>query len=481
MMKIFISSKNKKIDRYIDKKDTVALCKYLQDPDYNIRQKAVVGLVDMGDNSLKALYDLSVQPNIHFNSVQSSHRNIADSIVKIIKDRPELLAPATSHTNKYIRWHAVMALGKHKGPQIISTLTKAIYDSFDHVRAQAFIALRESASSDAIIPLILAMNYGDKDIAKSGKNEFINLMRKFNEPEAILISLYNSQNNPQVKESIIKHLLERGNLNDAEFLIQALRNNDNEHIQRSIIEILGDLGKKKAIQPLMEIFEEENMYLKLAAIEAIIKLNGFESAKLLLEYLDDPKTYVQHRVIGYLANFKEDQVAESLVAYINKKGALSESALKAAKTLVAIGNAKGSKGIDSIIDALFTEMWNNDQLFKQCEFFGDYKDLILKSSGYVISDIRQGGDSKNYRINYSKYSFDSVNSLCEINTKISSNILHKVLQLKDINVEVGQTCFETLQGKIGYQEERNMAKKELDKRGNPSYEPEIYLQEDWKI
>jgi hypothetical protein len=106
--------------------------------------------------------------------------------------------------------------------------------------------------------------------------------------------------------------------------------------------------------------------------------------------------------------------------------------------------------------------------------FGDYTELVVEAAA------RSEPKDKTYEM-----SEEAVKKLCEINTPISSNILHKVSAKSDYLVFRGHDEINTdypVYDRINFEPQREMARNELGKRGNPPYDPKVYLDRDaWKL
>lgn len=106
--------------------------------------------------------------------------------------------------------------------------------------------------------------------------------------------------------------------------------------------------------------------------------------------------------------------------------------------------------------------------------FGDYTELIMKVSA------KSEPKHETYRI-----SEEAVKELCEIHTLVSCNILHKVMGKSDYLVFRGHDEINTdypIYDTISFEPQREKARNELVKRGNPPYDPKIYIDKDaWKL
>jgi len=118
-----------------------------------------------------------------------------------------------------------------------------------------------------------------------------------------------------------------------------------------------------------------------------------------------------------------------------------------------------------------------EYLEKYTPLFHDYTSYILKLAGY-----------KAYCAGYQFYypmeeQIDCVQELCKITSPISTNILWLTKGLGTIEVidqasEFGRVSKQ----KLDFEPVKKIARKELEKRGNPEYQPDAYLEDRvWKI
>jgi hypothetical protein len=124
--------------------------------------------------------------------------------------------------------------------------------------------------------------------------------------------------------------------------------------------------------------------------------------------------------------------------------------------------------------ALETQSGIEYQTEKMRHILGDYTELIVRAS--AKGELKE----ETYEM-----SMEAVKELCEINTPISSNILHKISAKADWLVFRGHDEINTdypVYDRTSFEPQREMARNELLKRGNPPYDPKIYLDRDaWKL
>jgi len=211
---------------------------------------------------------------------------------------------------------------------------------------------------------------------------------------------------------------------------------------------LPELGEP-AVEPLIEALKYkdwyEDWYVREEAAEALGKIGDIRAVKPLIEALKDEYRYVR---------------------------------LKAAKALGKIGDIRA---VEAVIKSLFefpSELRYSSSLIN---LFGDYTDLILKACSYRRIERSRDRDSVSYDYDLQE-AIAATKRLCDIRTPISSNILLLIAKRRDIEVISGYSCAIECKGTLSFKSQRKIAKEELERRGNPPYEPSAYLKKEaWKL
>lgn len=113
------------------------------------------------------------------------------------------------------------------------------------------------------------------------------------------------------------------------------------------------------------------------------------------------------------------------------------------------------------------------------KLLGDYTDLILDIFAWELASYSE--DTSQLQLYMSRCS-KAVQQLCEIRTPISSNILHKILKIEELDVTFHHDSIQKTWESLDFKGNQQMAKDELRQRGNPRYDPSAYLDERaWKL
>ena len=112
-----------------------------------------------------------------------------------------------------------------------------------------------------------------------------------------------------------------------------------------------------------------------------------------------------------------------------------------------------------------------------------YNEIIFNCFAYQ----QKSSGTSTYQTYYS-YSNDfaviSVIKLTKIYTRISDNILNLITQIRDRQVQILANYYDEYYAEyklLSFENIRKIATEELARRGNPTYDPSIYLnEEEWK-
>jgi len=326
---------------------------------------------------------------------------------------------------------------------------------------------------------------------------------------------------------------------DVEGLIKALKHRD-KNVQKNAIEALGDIGDTRSVKPLIEVLRDEDgkvrkeatmalekirapfikalkdgdVFIRMNMAESIVKI-GELAVEPLIQALKDENVNVQIKAVESLGKIGDKRAVGPLISLLENKDIGGEAAKalgkigdkRAVEPLIqalrhgrfpemaaeALGEIGDLRAAEAVIGWLFMECLDMTSIKHKSRLnpfegalgnlFGDYKDLIIKALTYVqVRNAIDYGNIAHYE--YGLYERDDpIRKLCEIPTQISSNILHKVSQKTDVNVELSYSSVHGYKyGTLSFESQRETAKSELKRRGNPPYDSSAYLDENaWKI
>jgi len=251
---------------------------------------------------------------------------------------------------------------------------------------------------------------------------------------------------------------------------------------------LGRIGDVRAVEPLIEAMKDDNEHVKDAAREALQEIRDPEAVKPLIQALKDEQPYVRKGAAKALGKLGDSQAVNPLIQFLNDEALadrwqklaqrypeqaerdFADFCCSAIEDLGSIGDLRAAEGI---MNWLFEYASDYFPALGFKSLFGDYTDLILKAS-LKCPRSRDRSD-------------EAIHELCGIHNQISNNVLHKICQKEDylvekyihsdINHDYGIST-----KTISFESQRNTARKELQRRGNPPYDPSAYLKKDaWKL
>jgi HEAT repeat protein len=309
-------------------------------------------------------------------------------------------------------------LGKRPGPHAIEPLLEALEIKDEHVRQAAARALGQLGDSRAVEPLIRAirLRYGDSRVAVA---ESLGKLGDVRAVPSLIESLgYDRGNERRAAAEALARLgepkwqeLVRGDSEDyarlagsddrraVETVVRALWGDDSKLAAKALItlgpravtplirvldqsynyraaEVLGILGDKRAVEPLIKTLADRKAGGRAVAAEALGKLRDARAITPLIEILRDEAWSVRKAAATVLGTFGDDRAVEPLIkllrddnkevrkASVESLGQLGDA--RAVEPLVelagdfhvgevaaeALGKLRDSRAVDALIQAL---------------------------------------------------------------------------------------------------------------------------------
>lgn len=510
------------IDKLAQKGNVKRLCQLLNSDDKNTRDKAREALIGLGKTSLQTVLSELEKPNREFGVLESLHDAVAQIVAGILREDAEGLIGLSGHDNPFLRRHLIEALAHHEDPRVLGILYAAARDENPALRNTAIRILGECGDENSIISLIRAHFWIDSITVSHARTAISRLLRRLGDParameyafslkeakesriQAFILDYFSKadagassgslllmldENDEKNRSKIVRDLGKKKVREAVPALLKILETRQTKASKDTleslflgeVIHALTDIGDPRAVEPLQAILNKKTSGLKRAAFNALKSLNSFKTPEILMKLLNEKDELLADEAIALLVNFYTPDVAEALTRYLKNQLQISywkvgSQPFKAAEALITIGHPKGAEGVAFLIDWLFQREWNDDKFFAHAECFGDYKELLLRASKYLPKKVIKGGDSNSYQVRYENHSLEAVKALCGIHSPVSSNILHKVLGKTNVEVEVRHTEFGSEYEELKFDLERELAKQALQDRGDPAYDPGIYVQ-----
>jgi HEAT repeat protein len=131
-------------------------------------------------------------------------------------------------------------------------------------------------------------------------------------------------------------------------LLEALR--DEGLVRIGAIEVLGEIGDARAVEPLILTLNADKTEVRIAAIEALGRLGDVRAVDPLLSMLGEEEASVREAAVRTLGNFKEDRILDPLIARLKDRA--DEVRVEAVK---ALGSSGDTRSIEPLAAALLDE------------------------------------------------------------------------------------------------------------------------------
>jgi HEAT repeat protein len=154
-------------------------------------------------------------------------------LVQLVEDRTAELIVLLEDENPAVRYNAVLGLAKRDDPDVQSAMRSSLKDPHETVRVYAGLALAERRDTAAVVPLISALQTSSTSVLE--------------EPEALRSRLATRYT---LRNQVIRALGDLGDKRAVEPLIHALRSSVGNWEQEEMISALAQLGDRRAIEPL---------------------------------------------------------------------------------------------------------------------------------------------------------------------------------------------------------------------------------------
>jgi HEAT repeat protein/predicted RNA-binding Zn-ribbon protein involved in translation (DUF1610 family) len=342
----------------------------------------------------------------------------------------------------------------------IDDLIRALKHEDPGVREKAIVALGELGDDRAVEPLVRASLHVNYDTSERA----VDALRKIGDARVVGL------------------------------LSQALKEYQNDHVRQKAAEVLGELGDARAVEPLILALFDTDSWVEMNAAETLGKIGDVRAVRHLVDKLkSSPDDLVREAAAKGLAKIRDGSVVVPLVQAFK-----DEYDKKITEIIVGSLIERGDlRGAETIISYLFAHpllgvpCWEDTGINALKNLLGDYYVPIIKASQVkkttrtTVKDWEHSVDEFDYDLRESN---EGLSELIKIHTQISSNILHKISERGDLEVETSYTEYlygPTPQfytsGILSFESQRKRARSELDRRGNPSYDPSAYLKKEaWK-
>jgi len=279
-----------------------------------------------------------------------------------------------------------------------------------------------------------------------------------------------------VRREAANALVNIGDARAVEPLIKALKDKDKDVRERAA-RALVKIGGVKAVEPFIKALKDKDIYARYEAMGAICKI-GKPAVEPLLEALVDEDCNVRQGAAKVLGNIGDIRAVEPLIKVLKNKDPYVTSS-----AVYALGVLGDARAIAPILDVLFSEPGD----------FGKDSDIVcalLKLASTSDSAISRktmrdaidaaGHDSPNYSNGVERYrkrkSNAAIRRLCSDKSSVVNNLLILISRKEDVVYEESvPEPYNYIEYRVNFEEQRQMAIDELERRGSPSYDPSAFL------
>ena len=320
-----------------DKKVILAFLEKISDPSWIVRKQAKRALIEQGDSIYQIIQE-------YFQSCSSQQKYECIKLIPLIlREKAFTLFQRMleSDRNGVFKPYICAGLGEVKNENSLKTLLGLLDDESMVVRQESIKAL--SNWGREVVPHVLAIfPTASKDTRLSMMNllgrvlglEVVKLVHeKFGQPtqdtKYYLLTALGEVRDPSVITELLPFIKDESifiqdyahriivqlGVHAVDPLLACLDTEDEDLIIQ-VLKILGVIGSKEALRPLLFLIDNsKNTLVRTCAIEAISKLQKFELiAGLLLLKLDDKDLSIRHTIVENLARQPRKAFLKELVS-----------------------------------------------------------------------------------------------------------------------------------------------------------------------
>jgi HEAT repeat protein len=303
----------------------------LNDSDHRVRLKTAQVLKE-AKNDLSVIID-----NIISAYKNEDQLEIKTALIELMgvsgskKTLDFLINIFNENENDFIRQEAIEALSLLGFSETLPVIIKALKDSTVNVRYAAADALRWINSDEKIQPLLEALNDNDS-LVRSSAAWSLGTSKKNDLIISSLILALQKDEDEYVRYNIMKTMEELRDDRFVPILFETIKNDEEIKNRLRAIEILGEIGSKKAITGLIELFKNTNSMVIKNKINFAMRLADKDSAEEFKKLKDDElrkrNELVHQKEIDALVDYRINELHKILLNYNSMSVGLFSGLLK---------------------------------------------------------------------------------------------------------------------------------------------------------
>lgn len=128
-------------------------------------------------------------------------------------------------------------------------------------------------------------------------------------------------------------------------------------VVRQMVALLGDIKEPLAIKPLTEAYGHPNIKVKKEVLKSLVKIPSGETARIIVEALDEEDTSLKCQAIISLGAIKHRPAIGALGAIVLKRETFSDNQDPCKEAIKALGMIGDPAGADFLKELLFRKVW----------------------------------------------------------------------------------------------------------------------------
>lgn len=317
----------------------------LKDERPEVRRLAIATLNQLGDKSAEsALIEASGDPDelVRAEATGALTRCGTKASVPTLVER-------LHDESVLVRTAAAGALGVLADPSLIPVLIKALDDPDWHVRAQVVMTLSAAAGADTeftaqVIEPIAAKLQDEYALVRDRAADVLARPKDEKAIAALVRAIVSEHRDARfhAHEAII-----RSKAASALPQLMEHRNHANPEVREKIIRIFGRIGGPEQVAPVIEALNDKDSVVRLAAVEALRKMEERGAIDTLKAMAADPDAHVRARVARTMGDLGDRSAVPKLVELLRDPNGFVRGA--AAEALGKLGDRSATHALIEVL------------------------------------------------------------------------------------------------------------------------------------
>jgi len=502
----------------------------LRDRNYYTEKVAVEALVKFGNAAVEPLIAALEDQDRRYNVARAlgqigdaraaeplvtrlkhdAHQEVVDALIKIGNAAVEPLIAVLKYHISDVRRRAIEALGQIGDARAVEPLIAVLKDQDIGIRMTTAEALGQIADKRAIKPLVALLkdNYcyvrhpaakaldslgwqpqsdaqcALRAVALENWDEAANFgMAAIN---AFLVAL--KDDSPSKQYEIQKKAQEAlktkiGNASIEPLIRELKKINTNDRHRRPICEALALFGKASIPRLVRELtHDDSNVRANATHALGLMGTTALEILPNLIECLSDPELRVRRSAAEAIGNLGPE--AKEAVPHLIKVWCIPDEFDYSSLNVIDKMKIEDPRIINPLLQYLFSSPHENrNDAYRKAH---SVLTAVVPCSALTKETVPLILEAACFEHWSSSYEHDDINvkasdaaiqQLCALKLPVTNNVLHLITQKRDVSVTIYAGCGGggSWEEKVSFQNQRVIAQAELKKRGDPQYQPEVYL------